>query len=86
MIDIKRSCNSNIRDFGGEKIIFNSFTVTISDEEYETFWHDVVYKFTDDVPTTEDLRRILEEVIEAGIYHIAANPGKRAGVSKEEEE
>ena len=86
MIDIKRSRNSNIRDFGGEKLIFNSFTVTISGAECETFWHDVVYKFTDDVPTTEDLRRILEEVIETGIYHIAADPGKRFGISKEEEE
>ena len=86
MIDIKRSCNSNIRDFAGEKIIYNSFTVTISYEDYEELWEHVIPKFIDeDVPSTEDLRRILEEVIEAGIYSIGADPGKRAGLRRDAE-
>lgn len=36
MITIKRSCNSNIRVME-DKILFNSFSITIDGEDYEKF-------------------------------------------------
>ena len=79
MITVKRSVQSSIRDFPGEKMVFSDFTILIGTEQYEQWvklWP--IYGVGQENTASEDWRRLLEEVIDAGIEHLVEEYGGRA--------
>lgn len=79
-IDIKRNCASSIRDFPGDKLQYNDFTIAIREEEYSELNLFVIPQYLDKeaIPTSAFFADLLAEIIEAGIYHISQQGRKEA--------
>ena len=67
---MKRSCNSNIT-VKDDKIIFNSFVLTIDKLRYEEF-KIISDKYLIASDTPDRNARVLEHIIELGLVHFAA--------------
>jgi len=67
---MKRSCNSNIT-VKDDKIVFNSFVLTIDKHRYEEF-KIIADNYVIDPETPDRNARVLEHIIELGLVHYAA--------------
>ena len=69
MIEIKRKCSSNVRNYdGSDKIQFNDFTISIKDDEYKAFM-DVIKDNVRGEITPQTFIETLGDIIEYGIWY-----------------
>ena len=69
MIEIKRNCSSNVRDYdGSDKIQFNDFTISIKDDEYKAFM-DVIKDSVRGPISPQTFIETLSDMIEYGIWY-----------------
>lgn len=69
MIEIKRKCSSNVRNYdGSDKIQFNDFTISIKDDEYKAFI-DVIKDDIRGEITPQTFIETLSDIIEYGIWY-----------------
>ena len=69
MITIKRSCSSSNR-IEDDKIVFNSFTIILTNDQRCSFEDIHRYLHDDDNFDRVLMVRTLEEIIDTGIYHL----------------
>ena len=70
MIEVKRRCSSNVRDYDGQcKVQFNDFSISITEDEYEAFSKVLNYFAENGQVPSQTYIDVLQEIIEAGIYY-----------------
>ena len=75
MITLKRSCSSSIREFPNDKYVFADFTIIIDKHHYDHFKDIAEFNNPepDKMPSSEFIKRTLEDIIDSGIYHMSEN-------------